>query len=192
MSKTEVTKEKKSVDVGKSVAYIAICVALMAVCAWLTVPMPAPFVQFTMQTFAVFFTILLLGEKRATIAIAAYVLLGLAGVPVFSKFTATSALLGSTGGYIVGFLFIPLFSFLAGLLPINKKVAQIIGLSAGLVVCYAFGTAWFVVLYTVNNGGISFWQALTLCVIPYILPDALKMALAFFLAPKIKKAVKLD
>ena len=90
----------------KSKAYdlvlIALFAALMALCAWVTVPYAVPF---TMQTFGVFLALLLLGGKRGTICMAVYLLLGAVGLPVFSGFRGgVGALVGSTGGYLVGFI----------------------------------------------------------------------------------------
>ena len=152
-------REKKGtygVLAAKSAAYIALCVALLSVCAWITVPLPPPFVRFTMQTFAVFFAVLLLGEGRATLALTAYVLLGIIGVPVFSGFNAAPALFGPTGGYIVGFFFIPLCVFVCKKLfgrGEEKLVAAMVGCAAGLIVCYAFGTAWFMLRSSVRSAG---------------------------------------
>jgi len=191
------TEEKATVKSGagrtlaKDAAYIAVCVALTAVCAWITVPMPEPFVQFTLQTFAVFFTVLLLGEGKSSLAILAYVLLGLIGVPVFSKFQATAAIVGTTGGYIVGFFFIPLSSFLFRKLFKGNIFAVMAGLFVGLFICYAFGTAWFMILYSRKVGAIGLGSALMWCVVPYILPDGLKLAAAVLIAPKLKKILKI-
>lgn len=178
---------------AKSAAYIALCVALLSVCAWITIPLPPPFVQFTMQTFAVFFAVILLGERRSTLALIAYVLLGLIGVPVFSGFKAAPALFGPTGGYIVGFFFIPACVFIFKMIfggGDGKLFATIVGCVVGLLVCYAFGTAWFMVLYTRSNGSLTLFAALSMCVFPYVLPDGLKLALAIFLARRVKKLIR--
>ena len=86
-----------------SLTYVALMAALMAVCAWITIPVgPVPF---TMQTFAVFAALGLLGGKRGTLAVVVYLLLGLVGLPVFAGFSSgAAALLGPTGGFLVGFL----------------------------------------------------------------------------------------
>jgi len=90
----------------RDLTLIALFTALTAVCAWISVPVPAPFVQFTMQTFAVFAVLLVLGGKRGTYAVTAYLLLGAVGAPVFSNFRGgLGVLLGTTGGYILGFFF---------------------------------------------------------------------------------------
>ena len=83
--------------------YTALCAALIAVCSWISVPAAVPF---TLQTFAVFAALNLLGGKRGTTAVLVYILLGAVGLPVFSGFKGgPGVLLGTTGGYIIGFLF---------------------------------------------------------------------------------------
>lgn len=90
----------------KDLTLIALFTVLTAVCAWISVPVPAPLIQFTMQTFAVFAALLTLGGRRGTYAVTAYLLLGAVGAPVFSNFRGgLSVLLGATGGYILGFFF---------------------------------------------------------------------------------------
>lgn len=86
----------------RDMAYISISAALIALCAWLSVPAAIPF---TMQTFAVFAAAGTLGARRGAAALGLYILLGALGLPVFSGFQGgVGALLGATGGYIVGFL----------------------------------------------------------------------------------------
>ena len=90
--------------------YIALGAVLIAVCSWISIPTTVPF---TMQTFAVFFVLSALGGRRGTMAVIVYVLLGAVGIPVFAQFTSgIGILLGSTGGYIVGFVFIGLVYWL--------------------------------------------------------------------------------
>ncbi|MCQ2414292.1 MAG: biotin transporter BioY, partial [Clostridia bacterium] len=82
----------------------ALMTALMCVCAWITVPLPA--VPVTLQTFAVFFALLFLGGKWGTVSVALYLSLGALGLPVFSGMRGGFGILfGSTGGYLFGFLF---------------------------------------------------------------------------------------
>ena len=86
-------------------AYIALFAVLMAVCAWITLPLPKPLVQFTMQTFAMFMALTVLGGRRGLYAMLVYLLLGAVGIPVFSGFRGgIGVLLDTTGGYIIGFV----------------------------------------------------------------------------------------
>lgn len=87
------------------VAYVGMAAAVLTVCSWISVPMPKPLVSFTMQTFAVALIAGLLGVRRGTAAVAVWLALGALGVPVFAGFNGGIAyMLGSTGGYLWGFL----------------------------------------------------------------------------------------
>ncbi len=89
---------------------IALFAAIIAVCSWIQIPMTVPF---TMQTFAVFCALTTLGGKGGTISILIYIVLGAVGVPVFAGFTGGIGILfGTTGGYIIGFLFTGLLYWL--------------------------------------------------------------------------------
>ena len=100
---------KKSLYTTKEIALIALFVALTAVCAWITIPMPAPLAPFTLQTFAVFTALGILGLKDGLTAIIVYCLLGIVGLPVFAGMKGgVGVLLGTTGGYIIGFIFLSL------------------------------------------------------------------------------------
>ena len=172
-------------------AYCALFTVLMAVCAWVSVPVPKPLVPFTMQTFAVFAALLCLGGRRGLYAVTAYLLLGAAGVPVFSGFRGGAAvLLGTTGGYILGFLGLALVYWgVVRLLGENLWV-KIAACVLGLAVCYAFGTAWFLIVYAASTGPIGLATALGWCVFPFLLPDAVKLALAVALSRRIEEFMK--
>ena len=87
----------------RDLAYIAICTSLICISAWITIPGTVPF---TLQTFAIFFTLGLLGAKRGMLSILIYILIGMIGLPVFSSFNSgLGVIAGPTGGYIIGFIF---------------------------------------------------------------------------------------
>lgn len=187
MGSNGMTKTRESFKV-LDLVYISIGAALIAICSWISIPTAVPF---TLQTFAVFFVLMLLGGDRGTIATLIYVLLGAVGVPVFAGFTGgISILFGSTGGYILGFLFIGLIYTLFTKFFGKKNVIKIVALVIGLFVCYAFGTAWFMHVYMQSTGEIGIMAVLTWCVFPFIIPDLLKMALAFVLAKRIEPVIK--
>ena len=169
--------------------YIALFAVLMAVCSWISIPAAVPF---TMQTFGVFLAVAVLGGKRGTLAILVYLLLGAVGAPVFAGFSGgISALVGSTGGYIIGFLFLALVMWLMERLLGKKTWVMAVSMVLGLVVCYAFGTAWFMVVYARTTGAIGLWTALGWCVFPYIIPDLAKTALALMLSKRLAAVLKL-
>lgn len=172
-------------------AYAALFAVLMAVCAWITIPMPQPLVQFTLQTFAVFMALLTLGGRRGTCAVAVYLLLGAVGVPVFSGMQGgLGVLLGSTGGYIVGFIAMALVYWLLTARLETSLPASVAACVLGLAVCYAFGTAWYLAVYTSTKGPLGLMTALGWCVFPFILPDLCKLALAAALARRVKRFLK--
>ena len=168
-----------------TVAYIAVSVALNVVCAWLTVPSVVPF---TMQTFGIFFVLCFLGGARGTAVVAIYLGMGMLGLPVFSGFHGgIAALMGPTGGYLIGFLASALIYWLGATLLRKKATivwAQAVLCVVGLAACYLLGTVWFIYVYRAVD---SWSKALMLCVVPYLLPDALKIALAIFLAATLSR-----
>ena len=85
------------------IVYIAVFAVIMAICSWISIPTAVPF---TLQTFGVFVAVGVLGGKRGTLSILVFILLGAIGVPVFAGFSGgIGVLAGTTGGYIIGFLF---------------------------------------------------------------------------------------
>lgn len=178
-------RKSKALDL----TYMALGAVLIAVCSWISIPASVPF---TLQTFAVFLVLGLLGGKRGTVSILVYLLLGAIGIPVFSGFTGGfSRLIGMTGGYLISYIFIGLIYWGAGKLFGTRLPVRIISMLVGNLVCYAFGTAWFMVVYAGQTGPIGLGTALGMCVIPFILPDLLKIALAIFLAGRLRKPLHL-
>lgn len=169
----------------RDLARVAVAAALIAVCAWITVPTPP--IPVTMQLFAIFFALGYLGGKRGTVAVLVYLLLGAVGVPVFSGFGGgIGKLLGPTGGYLFGFLFSALLYWLITAKCGEKLPVMLAAMVAALLVCYAVGTAWFVLRYTAD-GGTTFGGALATCVVPFLPWDAAKLALAVVLTKLVKK-----
>ena len=129
-------------------------------------------------------------RERGTLAVLVYIILGAIGVPVFSGFTGGVGILaGTTGGYIIGFLFSALVMWLMEKIPGKRSVIQVISMIVGLIVCYAFGTAWFMIVYSRANGAVGLAAVLGWCVIPFIIPDLVKIAFAYVLSRKLKKYV---
>ena len=175
---------KKHPITAKDMAYSGICAALLAISAWCAIPMPQ--VSFTMQSFAVFFALGLLGGRRGCVSIFIYLLMGAVGLPVFSGFRGgLGVLLGVTGGYIWGFLAAGLIYWFFTAIFGDKFYVRLGAVAVGMLVCYGCGTAWYLYLY----GG-SFWAVLAVCVVPYLIPDAVKLVLAMSLAERLKRIVQ--
>ncbi len=178
---------KKRVSVYDLVM-VALFAALIAVCAWVTIPGSVPF---TLQTMGVFLAVGLLGGKRGTAAVLVYILLGAVGMPVFSGFSGgVGRLVGTTGGYIIGFLVSALAMWAMEAIFGKAKWVLPVSMLVGLVLCYAFGTAWFLVLYTQTKGAISVASVLSMCVVPFIIPDLLKIALALLLTSRLGRFIR--
>ena len=172
----------------KDMTLIAVFAVLIAICSWISIPTAVPF---TLQTFAVFLAVLVLGGKRGTLAVLVYILLGAIGIPVFSGFTGGfGILLGTTGGYIVGFIASALIMWAMEKLPGNEAFIQILSMFLGLFVCYAIGTVWFVQVYGKTIGAVGVGEALGWCVLPFILPDCVKIIVAFGLGKRLKRELK--
>lgn len=172
-------------------AYIAVFTVLIAICSWISIPTVIPF---TLQTFAVFLAVEVLGGRRGTLAVTLYVLLGAIGVPVFAEFTGgLGIILRNTGGYIIGFILSALVMWLMEAVFIKKLhvqhvlVIQAVSMVLGLLACYAAGTIWFMLVYMKDAGPVGLTTVLGWCVIPFMIPDAVKIALALMLGNILRK-----
>lgn len=169
----------------KRMSLIAMMTCIMIVCSWLTIPAAVPF---TMQTFAVFCSLILLGGKASLTSLMLYVFIGSVGIPVFSGFQGgIGHILGPTGGYIVGFIISAAFYWLLEPLLAKSEKVRLVALVGALLICYLFGTLWFLAVYGIRGSSYSFGAVLSLCVFPYIIPDIIKLALAWFVSKKVRK-----
>ena len=150
----------------EDISHAALGIALMTVCSWLSIPLTVPF---TLQTFAVCLVSALLGTQIGLLSVGSYI----------------AVLLGATGGYIIGFLFTVLIVGPATEHFGRKLPVLLISMAAGILVCYAFGTVWFMTVYAKNSGTVGVMTALGWCVFPYLLPDAVKIALAALLTLRL-------
>jgi len=170
-------------------AYIGLFAVVIAICSWISIPTVVPF---TLQTFAVFLAVAVLGGKRGTLSVIVYVLLGAVGLPVFSGFKGgIGVLLNTTGGYIIGFIFSALLMWAFEKAFGKKAWALILSMILALALCYAFGTIWFMIVYANNVGAVGLSAVLGWCVIPFVIPDLIKIALAFILGIRISRSVTL-
>ncbi len=177
-------KKWKAIDI----AYVGMFIALITVCSWINVPLAVPV---TLQTFAVFAAVAMLGMERGTVAVVLYVVLGAIGLPVFAGFTGgLGVVLGSTGGYILGFIFTALLSGFIMKKYGKKLSVMIVAMILGLLVCYLFGTGWFMYVYSRNTGAIGLLTTLGWCVFPFVIPDLCKIALAIVLDRRLSRFIK--
>ena len=170
----------------KDMTLTAVMAALLCIAGPLSIPVgPIPL---SLATFVIYLAGAVLGKKRGTAATALYLLIGLAGVPVFSGFSGGfQKLAGVTGGYLIGYL--PC-AFLAGL---GAERAEKEGrkwllpamMAAGTILLYVIGMAWFMI-----QSGNALGPSLGMCVLPFLPGDAVKIAASSLLAAPVRKAVR--
>lgn len=159
----------------KRMTRIALCAALIAVCTFVTIPMPAG-VPITLQTFGVALCGFLLTPLEGIAAVLVYLLLGAAGVPVFSGMMGGPAVLvGKTGGFLFGFLLMVLCCGIA-----KKQPWRLLSAGLGLLLCHLVGVTQFALLT-----GTGFWASAMLVSVPFLLKDILSIVLAQILAHKL-------
>ena len=169
----------------KDMTLTAVMAALMCIAGPLSIQ--AGPVPLSLATFAVYMAGAALGKKYGTLATALYLVIGAAGVPVFSGFAGgLQKLAGVTGGYLAGYL--PC-AFLTGIgaeqAEKGRRWMLPLMAAAGTAVLYALGTAWF----TVQTGN-TLGAALSLCVVPFLPGDAAKITAAVLLANPVRRAVR--
>ncbi len=173
----------------KNIVYISLCAIIPAICSWITIPMVVPF---TLGTFGIFLITLILGGKKGTIAVSIYILLGVIGLPVFSGFRGgIGTLLGNTGGYIIGYIFMSLIMWGMERWAVSHKGIRILSMILGLCACYTCGTLWFAMTYAGTTGETGIMAILGWCVVPYVIPDLVKIGLALGVSRRIGNHIRL-
>lgn len=165
-----------------SMALMALFAALTAVFSQIMIPLgPIPINLALLAVFACGGT---LGWKKGTASIALYIVLGLAGIPVFTGFQGGPAkIAGPTGGYILGYLFaVWIIGFFCDKIG-RKTWILAFSMILGLAVCYLFGTLWFT--FSTGTGII---ESLAMCVLPYLPGDAGKIIAACGIVKTLEKA----
>lgn len=172
----------------KDCILISLFTAIIAVSSFITIPSPVPF---TLQTFAVFCSLSILGGKKGFLTIVLYIILGAIGLPVFSGFSGgIGHLLGATGGYILGFILTALVYFIITRLSLNSSWTKAVGLLTGLFACYAFGTFWYTSVYLKELTAQTFVSSLSICVLPFVIPDLIKIWVALLIDKKVSPIIK--
>ena len=167
----------------KNLIYCALFAALTAVFSQIAIPIePVPV---NLALFSVFVAGGLLGAAKGSISQAVYILLGAVGAPVFSNLHGGfQVLIGPTGGYIAGYVVAALAAGIVAERFGRKTIPVIIGCVIGLAACYTIGTVWYCF-----QSATPFGAALSLCVLPFLPGDTIKIAAAALIVPRLYKAV---
>ena len=170
----------------RDMAFTGMMTALICILGPLSLPVPVSPVPVSLVQLGIYLSIYILGTRRGTLSVILYVILGAAGLPVFSGFSGGFAkLMGPTGGYILGYVLMAAF---AGLV-LEKSGGSIPFIFAGFVIanalCYIPGTLWLSF-----QMGTGFKEALLLGVVPYVPADILKTLASMIICPVIAQRLK--
>ena len=172
-------KHKKT----QNLTIIALMAAVTCILGPLSITIPVSPVPISFTNLAIYLTVMILGWKKGVVSYLIYLLIGLAGVPVFSAFTSgPGKLLGPTGGYLIGFVFLALISGFFVEKFNGKIYMYAAGMVVGTAVTYAFGTIWLA-----YQAHMDFAAALMAGVIPYLPGDIVKILIAVFAGNEIRK-----
>lgn len=166
----------------RKMAIIALMTAVLCILAPISIPVFISPVPVSLGVLAVYLTAYVLSPVDSLISVIIFILLGTFGLPVFSGYSGgLSKLVGPTGGYIIGFLFTV---YISSIFIHMKKgiIFDVIGMITGLALCYILGTIWF--SYQQGKGFIA---SLLLCVVPFLIGDAIKIIVAVILGTQINK-----
>ncbi|MCR4557712.1 MAG: biotin transporter BioY [Saccharofermentans sp.] len=176
---------------------ISISAAMITVCSWINIPIgPIPF---TLQTMGILAVMLAAGGRRGTMAICVYLAMGACGVPVFAGFKGgIISFAGPTGGFLIGFAVAALVYWLLEKVLFKRLMTTTVKtLIFGTVnsvlfeiVMYIIGVIWFMTVYAAETGPVGLGTVLGWCVIPFIIPDAVKLAVAVIIGERARKLVK--
>ena len=180
-----VPKTQKPLLTQKQITLAGLMTAVFCLLGPLSLNIPISPVPISLGMLALYFVTSVLGMKLGTFSVLAYILLGLAGLPVFTGFTGGAGkLLGPTGGYIIGYIFMALICGFFVDKWGNRLIMEILGMVLGTAVCYLFGTVWLAYL-----ASYTFYQALAAGVLPYIPLDAVKLAIALLVGRQIRARI---
>ena len=171
----------------KDMTLIGLMSAIICIMAPFSVILPVSPVPISLGTLAIYFAIMVLGRRLGFFSVLLYILLGLIGLPVFTGFTGgVGKILGPTGGYIIGYLFMALICGFFTDRWFGKFFPNFAGMLLGTAVCYGFGTVWFIF-----QSNMSLSAAFGSAVLPFLPGDLVKMLIAIFIGRQVQKRLKL-
>lgn len=179
------TSTNKPFITTRQLTLIGVMTAVTCILGPLSIPLPFSPVPISFTNLAVYLTVFVLGMKFGTISYVIYLLLGTVGLPVFSGFSGgLGKLVGPTGGYLIGFIFLALIAgFFVERFP-GKRTYALIGMVIGTLVCYLFGTVWLSF-----QMDLRFSAGLAAGVFPYLPGDLIKIIAAGIVGPQLRNAV---
>ena len=167
---------------SERISRISICsmnAAILVICSFISVPTAPPF---TFQSFGVLILTGLFGLKITLVSYMIYLLLGIVGLPVFSGFTGGfSVIIGPTGGYLIGFAFLIIVSS-ALINVLGRGIFSLtLAFTVGVIVLYVIATVYYSAVWLKDTSLSSVISSASVCVLPFLLADAAKTALAVYI-----------
>ena len=175
-----------SIRTTKNIIFIGLFAAITAVLSQIAIPLPTN-VPLTLQTFAVALAGYFLGAVKGTVSMLVYVMLGAVGVPVFANWKGGfGVIMGATGGFIVGFIFMALLCGVGSSVFSSKKLsgkvlAVLLGI-AGLAVCHLLGFGWYAIFAKVSLG-----KSFMVVSLPYLIKDIGSVIAAYVISEELIK-----
>jgi len=186
---TLASRDGARVRAAEQAAAVVLVTALTSIAAQVSFPLPFTPVPFTFQPMVVLVGAMVLGSRLGAASQALYLALGIAGLPVFAASPllpqGAARLLGPTGGYLMSY---PLAAFVTGWLAERgfdrRYLTSIAAMALGLAIVYAGGVAWLTVA---SQPARSLGAALAAGVVPFVVPDVLKLVVAAGVMPGLWK-----
>lgn len=182
----EISAVKKKLSI-RQIALVGLMTAVICILGPWALHIPVSPVPISLGMLAIYFVASVLGMKLGFVSVTIYLLLGLTGLPVFTDFMGgPGKLLGPTGGYLIGYLFMALICGFSTDKWSDRIVINFFGMILGTAACYLFGTLWLG--YQLS---LSFTEALMAGVIPYIPGDLVKLVIAMAIGGQLRKRLHL-
>lgn len=177
--------QRRERSTSKQMALVGVMTAVTCVLGPFTIPLPFSPVPISFVHLAIYLAVYVLGARLGSVSCLLYILLGALGLPVLSGFSGGfGKVAGPTGGYLLAY---PVLAFVSGYLierfPRRRSI-HVLGMLLGLLICYGFGTFWLA-----HQLHVSFRAALAVGVLPYLIGDAVKIAAALSLGPRLRKGL---
>ena len=167
------------------ITHCALFAALTAVFSQISFP-AGPF-PFSMGLFAVMICGGMLKPLPAFVTQAVYLIIGAVGLPVFSGFRGgIQCLLGPTGGFLIAYPFAAMIVSLCFSAGKKRLPLSMLGYASALALCYVSGAAWYSLVSEVN-----FLSAVTVTVLPFLIPDALKAVCAHIISSLVTARLRI-
>jgi biotin transport system substrate-specific component len=182
--------ESKSKLQVRDMTLIAMFTALSAVGGFLKIP--TPIVPITLQVVFTTMAGLVLGKKKGALSVALYIILGLIGLPIFTKGGGIQYIFESTFGYLIGFA---VGAYITGAIAHSKEnpslIRLIVASVVNLIVVYIIGSIYgYVILNYVNHLEYGVKAVIGAFVTPFILKDFILMILTSVFASKLLPILK--